>query len=387
MRIGLVSEVDVTRPRSWSGTTYFMGEALAGAGASVERLEPVWRRRTRALSRAGHALRRLGVADPMLNRTGAAAALKARALSRMVERSGLDAVFAPVGSTLVARYDAAPPLLYASDATVVGMTGYYPEFTDLPPALLERIMREEREALHRAALLLYPTWWAARDVVGAYGVPEERVLVQPFGANILEAPPREAALAPREPGPWRLLLCGVDWERKGGDTAVGALEALRARGLEATLTVMGVVPPEAVTERVAGIEVIPFLDKFDEEGAREFGRVFARADLLVLPTRADCYGMVFCEAAAYGTPSVASATGGTSEAIAEGVTGHTLPLEAGARDWADLLERLLTEPGRLEALRRSARGDFEARLDWAVWGRAVTERLGAILARRRGEGA
>ena len=315
----------------------------------------------------------------MFWRTGAAAALKARALGRMVERAGLDAVFAPVGSTLVARYAASPPLLYASDATVVGMVDYYPEFTGLPPSLLARIMREEREALHRASLLLYPTWWAARDAVGAYGIPEERVLVQPFGANILETPDREAALAPREPGPWRLLFCGVDWERKGGDIAVEALEALRARGVEATLTVMGVVPPAAVTERVAGLEIIPFLDKFDPAGAREFARVFARADLLVLPTRADCYGMVFCEAAAHGTPSVASATGGTSEAIAEGATGHTLPLEAGPREWADLLEAILAGPGRLEALRRSARGDFEARLDWAVWGRAVTERLGAVL--------
>ena len=387
MRVGLVSEVDATRPGAWSGTTYFMAEALSGAGARVERLDPVWRLRSRVISRVGHAARRLGWGDPMLNRTAAVAALKGRALGRMVERAGVDAVFAPVGSTLIARYEGAPPLLYASDATVLGMVDYYPEFTGLPPSRLARIVREEREALRRAALLLYPTWWAARDAVQAYAIPEERVLVQPFGANILEAPPRGTALAPREPGPLRLLLCGVDWERKGGELAVGALEALRGWGVEARLTVMGVVPPEPVRSR-PDVEVIPFLDKFDTQGAREFGRVFAEADLLVLPTRAECYGMVFCEAAAFGTPSIATATGGTPEAIAEGVTGHTLPRGAGPREWAALIRAVAHEPGRLEALRRSARTDFEVRLNWGVWGRAVTERLEAILAERgAGQGA
>lgn len=379
VKIGLISEVDVTRPRAWSGTIYFMAEALAAAGVEMRRLDPIWRRRSRLLTRAGHALRRAGLPDPMLNRTGAVAALKARALGRSVESAGLDAVLAPVGSTLVARYRARTPLLYSSDATVLGMVDYYPEFTGLPPSLLHRIIAEEGEALRRAALLLYPTWWAARDAVGAYGVPRERVLVQPFGANLLETPSREAALRPRRPGPLRLLLCGVDWARKGGDVAVAALEALRAQGVEADLTVLGVVPPARVTERVKGVRVIPYLDKFDAEGSRAFGEVFAEADLLILPTRAECYGMVFCEAAAFGVPSIATATGGTTEAIREGVTGHTLPLEATGRDFAARVAAILREPGRLEALNASARADFEARLNWTVWAEAVLERLGRIL--------
>ena len=150
---------------------------------------------------------------------------------------------------------------------------------------------------------------------------------------------------------------------------------------------MGVVPPTDVTDRVRGIRVIPYLDKFDPEGARAFAAVFADADLLILPTRAECYGMVFCEAAAFGTPSIAAATGGTTEAIREGVTGHTLPAGADGRAYADLIRALVEEPGRMEALRASARDDFEARLNWSVWASAVTDRLDAILRERKGAGA
>ena len=379
MRIGLISEVDATRPRAWSGTIYFMAEALRASGSDIARLDPVWRRRSRLLSRVGHAVRHIGLPDPMLNRTGAVARLKAQALGRAVARGDLDVLFAPVGSTLIARYEGATPLVYASDATVVGMEGYYPEFTGLPRPLFDRIAAEERQALRRAALLLYPTRWAARGAVEVYGVDPARVLVQPFGANLLETPSRAEALAPRREGPLRLLLCGVDWARKGGAIAVEALETLRVSGIEADLTVLGVVPPAEVTDRVAGLRVIPFLDKFDAQGARAFAAEFADADLLILPTRAECWGMVFAEAAAFGTPSLATATGGTPEAIREGVTGHTLPPEAGGRDFAALIAAIVREPGRMEGLRASARADFEARLDWAVWARAVTGRIEATL--------
>ena len=387
VRIGLISEVDASRPAAWSGTIYFMAEALRAAGAEMRTLEPVWRRRSRLLSRLGHAARRAGLPDPMLNRTGAVAHLKARTLGRTVARGDLDALFAPVGSTLIARYRGATPLIYASDATVIGMVDYYPEFTGLPRALLARIVAEEREAMRRASLLLYPTWWAARDAVGAYGIDRDRVLVQPFGANLLRTPTRAEALAPRRPGPLRLLLCGVDWARKGGDIAVAALEALRQGGVEAELTVLGVVPPAEVTERVRGIHVIPYLDKFDPEAGEAFARVFADADLMILPTRAECYGMVFCEAAAFGVPSIAAATGGTTEAVREGATGHTLPLDADGRAYAALIRAILDEPGRMDALRTSARDEFEIRLNWDAWGEAVTGRLAAILRGRAGVGA
>ena len=386
MRIGLISEVDSSRPAAWSGTTYFMAEALSEAGAEMRRLRPFWRRRSRLLTRLGHAAHRVGLPDPMLNRTGAVARLKSRALNAMVGRHDLDALFAPVGSTLVARYRGDVPLVYTSDATVLGLVDYYPQFTGLPRALLNRVVAEEREAMRRSSLLLYPTRWAARHAVEAYGIDPGQVLVQPFGANLLGTPSRDAALAPRRAGPLRLLLCGVDWARKGGDIAVAALEALRARGVEAELTVMGVVPPAAVRERARGLRVIPYLDKFDPEGARAFAAVFADADLMILPTRAECYGMVFCEAAAFGTPSIAAATGGTTEAIREGVTGHTLPLEADGRAYAELIDAILAQPGRLEALRASARDDFEARLNWSVWASAVTERLDAIVHGREGRG-
>ena len=236
MRIGLISEVDSTRPAAWSGTIYFMAEALAEAGAEMRRLGPLWRRRSRLLTRLGHAARRVGLADPMLNRTGAVARLKSRALDAMVGRAEIDALFAPVGSTLIARYGGATPLIYSSDATVLGMVDYYPEFTGLPRALLDRIVAEEREAMRRSSLLLYPTWWAARDAVDSYGIDPARVLVQPFGANLLGTPSRATALAPRRAGALAAAALrrrlGAQGRRRRRGRARGAARERRGGGAD-----------------------------------------------------------------------------------------------------------------------------------------------------------
>ncbi|WP_332125931.1 glycosyltransferase, partial [Escherichia coli] len=57
------------------------------------------------------------------------------------------------------------------------------------------------------------------------------------------------------------------------------------------------------------------IDKINKNNVEEYQKfidVLSNADILLLPTIAECYGMVFCEAAAYGLPVVATDTGGIS---------------------------------------------------------------------------
>src|SRR5690606_24581714 len=103
------------------------------------------------------------------------------------------------------------------------------------------------------------------------------------------------------------------------------------------------------------------------------------ADFLILPTRCECYGIVFCEAAAHGLPSIAAATGGVPEVVREGINGHTLPLSAGAADYTALIRAVLDEPGRHDRLRRSSRDEFERRLNWDTWGCETARLVHALL--------
>lgn len=377
-RIALATELHPDHRYAWSGTIRFMAQALQDAGAELVRFDPIWQWPTRTLTLAGKIVRRLTGVDPMFDRNQLIARLKAQTLMRQLCRQPVDALFTPVGSTLIPELPPGIPVIYASDATLVLMRQYYARYA-APDWISDRTVALERKALHRADLLVYPTRWAADSAINHYGVDPARILIQPFGANLSSPPSREEATIPRRDGPLRLLFCGVEWERKGGDVALQAVRHLHQAGIAATLTVLGCTPPSGsgsaeLTQRGL-LTVIPFLDKSIPEERARFRALFLDADVLLLPTQAECYGLVFCEAAACGTISVATATGGIPEVIQDGRTGHVLPPNSTGKAYAAVLEKVASEPSRLHQMKIAARNDFEARLNWQVWGRAVVDRI------------
>lgn len=379
MRFALVSE-QMDADRMWSGTVHYMLSALEKSGVEVLRAPPVWPRLTRGLNLINKTSQAMGLGPFMINRTRLLATQKARVLSETLAKTGGDVVFAPVSATFLPFLKTDRPIVYVSDATIPRMLDYYASFTNVSAAMRHRAMRQENAALRRADLLLFPTEWAAQSAVEDYGIAREKILVAHFGPNIDDIPNRESALAPRSEGPLRLLFCGVDWVRKGGDLALQTLGELNALGHSATLTILGCTPPGPLPEELRGkVAVIPFLDKSKGEERARFRQHFLDADFLLLPTRAECYGMVFCEAAACGTPSISTHTGGVPEVIQHGKTGLALPLESSGGAYARGIAQVISEPGALQTMRQAARDDFENRLNWHSWSDAVKERLADLL--------
>ena len=97
---------------------------------------------------------------------------------------------------------------------------------------------------------------------------------------------------------------------------------------------------------------------------------YAAADLLVLPSRAETYGMVVTEALARGVPVVASDVGGVPEALGDEAAGLLVPpgdpvaLAAALRAWLD-------DAGLRERLRRAARERRAALHGWEATASAV----------------
>jgi glycosyltransferase involved in cell wall biosynthesis len=270
------------------------------------------------------------------------------------------------------------PIVYSSDATVRLMRDYYPQFTGISEQAFRMADALERQAIERADLLLYPSRWAADSAVRDYGAQPGKVHVLPYGANLAEAPP-PPSFAPGD-GVCRLLMVGVNWRVKGGAVAVEALRALNAQGIAAELTVIGCSPPEPVA--APGLTLVPFLDKGSAADRARLAAAYERASFFVLPTRNECYGIVLCEAAAYGLPALASRTGGVPEIVREGETGHTLPLDDDGAAYAARIAAIWRDPARYLAMRRAARADFEARLNWDAWGRAAAAAIEGMLAAR-----
>jgi len=144
---------------------------------------------------------------------------------------------------------------------------------------------------------------------------------------------------------------------------------LQARKIPATLTVVGCGPPERID--LPGLMFIPFLDKNNAEDLERLDALYRQADFFILPSRCECFGIVFCEAAAYGLPSLATRTGGIPEVVLEGQNGYTLPPGEGGEAYAARIAEIWSDLPRYRALRASSRWAFETRLNWDIWGEAA----------------
>jgi glycosyltransferase involved in cell wall biosynthesis len=370
-RIAFATIGDASAVRFWSGTPFHMSKSLANEGHEVIHIGPLSAPILplyKTCSRVCRTFRMRGLspfhAAPVVAQYAADAARKIQAISP-------DIVFAPAGSTFAWGVPDGVPLVYASDATFRLVENYHPNYRNLSHTARQVAERLERDTIARADLVLYPSEWAAESAVRDYGADRARVHVIPWGANLEAAPDRASMLGCRKPGPCRLLFIGSNWEEKGADIAVGTLAELRNRGVEAELVICGCTPPQPVTQD--GLTIIPYLDKNDREQRDRLDQLYRDADFFLLPTRADCYGIVFCEAAAHGVPSIAPATGGVPCAIHDGETGILLPLDATKADYATVISETFANPDRLARLRQSSRDAFDARLNWRAWSRRVSD--------------
>ncbi|MCA9447996.1 MAG: glycosyltransferase, partial [Candidatus Omnitrophica bacterium] len=92
------------------------------------------------------------------------------------------------------------------------------------------------------------------------------------------------------------------------------------------------------------------------------------------------YGIVFCEASAYGLPSITTDTGGVSGVVTNGVNGYTLPPEDRGEAYGKLIYQLLENRENYLELRTKTRLEYDTRLNWRVWGEKVVDEMRTLLA-------
>lgn len=369
MRIGFVTARDPRNRQSWSGTHYYMAQALQKHCGEVFYLGPI---KTIVKPLAGGFAKGIELLlrkQYYHNRSIVLAKRYARILEHRISDQPLDLLLAPFASAETSFLKSELPIVYTSDSTFAAMVDYYPSYSNLLGLSIREGNTVEGLAIKKANLLLYPSEWAAKSAVADYHADIARIHIVPFGANLEDAPDEETAMGKKQSDRCRLLFLGKEWERKGGDIAFETLLSLEEMGIRSELTVCGVVPPRRFShERMT---VIPFLNKDDETQRRKLYGLFLESDFLLLPTRAECFGMVFCEAGAFGLPSVTTNTGGLSSVIEEGKNGFMLPLSARGEDYAKVISRVYRDGQYYRELARSSRATFDEKLNWDAWAISV----------------
>jgi glycosyltransferase involved in cell wall biosynthesis len=298
-----------------------------------------------------------------------------RIAAERLGRRSFDALLAVMNPVDVAYLYMDVPIVLVLDATFALQHDYYPQFRNLWAWSVRQAESVEQAAYRNASSLVYSSRWAAQSAVRDYDVELQKVHVVPYGAN-LDSVPSEQTVLQKEPSPrCRLLFVGIGWEEKGGTIAFETLVKLEDLGIEAELVICGSRPPRDFShERMI---VIPFLDKGDHRQREELHRLYATSDFLLLPTRREAFGHVFCEASAFGLPSIGSDTGAVPEVVRNGENGYVLPYSATGADYARLIASIHRDKKRYRTLVESSRAAYEARMNWDVWATSVTQVLHA----------
>lgn len=182
--------------------------------------------------------------------------------------------------------------------------------------------------------------------------------------NGVPGPTRPLADLPAKPSsPLRLVYVGRLSDRKGTDTAIEALALLVERGIPATLELIGGVFPGnesfqdslRVLVRERGLTGAVIFAGFTDD----VWAAYERADVVVVPSRLEPFGLVAVEAQLAVRPVVSSDAQGLVEAVAAGETGVVVPADNPAaladalagvvKDWPRAKE--MAQRGRERAIR------------------------------------
>jgi glycosyltransferase involved in cell wall biosynthesis len=170
-------------------------------------------------------------------------------------------------------------------------------------------------------------------------------------------------------GPRSLVVVGRLSERKGQDVAIAATALVREAGHDVTLTLVGDGYPgyEDVVDglhdlaRELGVEDVTVFTGFQDPAPH-----VAAADVVLVPSRVEPFGLVAVEALLLGRAVVAAGVGGLTEILEDGVTGLLVPPDD-PQALAAAIGSLLADPARAQALGRAGRADARARFSLAAY--------------------
>ena len=237
----------------------------------------------------------------------------------------------------------------------------------------------EREALDTARAVVTTSAWTRWRLIERYGLRAEQVHVAPPGVD--PAPVATGSVVGSH-----LLCVAAVTPHKGHDVLVKALATLADQPWSCVCVGALSRDPEFVDRLTGEIRANGLTDRIRLAGPLtrdDLDAAYAAADLLVLASRGETYGMVVTEALARGIPVLATAAGGLPEALGCAPDG-SLPgmlVEPGdAGELAGAVRRWLGDADLRHRLRRSARDRRTTLTGWAVTAELASNVLNEVAA-------
>ena len=368
-RILVVSIGDPNTRAAWSGTPYYAYKELRERFDNLELVSTP--KLDRVIDFAGRFARLIGIDirfEPWVRE------IYSRIVDRHIKKLKPN-VLVSIGATYkVCDIKSSIPIIHVSDALFCTITGYYRNYRGLS-ARTRRTGRDSQQSLlGKDTWLLLTSDWAKEEAEKSYVVDPQRVLVNPIGANVDGS---VRARSDEHHKTLKMLFVGKDWERKGGGILIDVFKVIKTSLPDAQLDIVGCDPAEA--RNIQGVTIHGFLDKAKVQELRKLRELFDSASFFAMLSIEEAFGLVYCEAAAFGLPSLAMKTGGVPTIVRDGETGLLFEIESSPHDIADRVLRLWADRESYEAMRIEARNRFDSVLNWSVWGNRIESKIARIV--------
>jgi glycosyltransferase involved in cell wall biosynthesis len=365
MKIAYLTIDDPANVNAWSGINAHMADALRQQDAvELVHVGPLRTFRTliskfkacllTVLSRK----RYLWPRDPALLRA------YARRAQRLLPPD-CDLIFSP-GTEPISYLRTDKPIVFWTDAPFAAMLNYYPWYCGLSDAGTRDGLQADTLALRKSRLAIYSSDWAAHSAINQHGGDPAKILVRPLGANLestLTDSELEMIIHERQAAPWQFLLVGVDWFRKGADIALEVIGELNRRGFPSELVVAGCRPPHLIDVPARYLRLEGYVDQRTREGRERLAQLFRSALFYLMPSRAEAFGIVYCEANAFGLPCLGTNTGGVCSIIEDELNGRCFAPDQPISDYADFILATV-RLGVYPAMCRTALRVSHEKLNW-----------------------
>lgn len=263
--------------------------------------------------------------------------------------------FAGVASIPVAKKRGVPHISsYHSVAAPVGKdwgAGEQPESPGRPAG--------EEYIAHESDRIVAVSRFERDTIVDRYGADAERFTIVHPGTDTQTFRPSDSG---REP---YVVFAGRLQPLKGADLAIRALAEIPP-STRPRLVIAGEPASDfkdysaEIRRLVTELDLEDFIDYRGSLSREDLARLLGAAQMLLNPSHSETYGIINVEAAACGTPVIASRVGGMVDSVRDGETGYLMPTRNPLR-WAQAMTRILEKPELRNELGAASRRFAEGR--------------------------
>lgn len=229
--------------------------------------------------------------------------------------------------------------------------------TGLEESQRQALMASEHDALHRARATVVTSEHTRQILIDAFTLPAGSITVALPGTE-------RFPFARCEGDPLKLLTVASLTRRKAHDVLIEALALLKGLSWEARFVGGAEFDPDWASNLQERVNALGLAERIEFAGTKEnIESEYQQADIFVLPSRFEGYGMVFAEALAAGLPIVAARSGAVPDVVPR--TAGLLVTPDDTEALSDALRQLLTSESLRRELQAGARIAAEALPTWA----------------------